>query len=669
MKRPTIRDKSLPGALKQSALWGVLTFLLSAARTGGLYGPWGLADVAVSGGKGRGLWALVGAAAGALVFFDFQTGLRFAASAVLIYCVNMAFCDTKLSRRPGYAPLLAAGSLFLVQSIYLLGRTASQWALCAASSAIAAAVAFAMGEERTDPRLKLLAILSAGAAALSAVRIEGFSPGGVVAAWLALLCGGASSPACAAALGAGVGLCTDFALSSPGLLMAAVCGCGALGASLLRRRPRIMQAVAFCLCAAGAALALDADRPGMTLYESAAGAAAYLLLRRKWLPFTNGETPEKAAAAPAMAAQTAVMKEGAAAFRELYDTMFRSNTPETGENPSVIFDQAAEQVCRGCLLVKRCWQAEYGETYNAFNNACGAMLKRGKAEAEDFPLFFTSRCLHFPELLDAVNRELYAFRLRRQYRTRLEDVRELAEVQYEHLGEALGEGGVTEPEGELPLRCRVGTLLRPKEGETLCGDQLAVFTVGATLYMLLSDGMGSGAAAHAESAMTVRLLRQFLKAGIQPRPALKTINTALTLRCQEGGGFTTIDLMALDRRSGAATLYKYGAAPSYVKKGGTVTRLDAGSLPAGLQDARQPPESTGVQLEPGSVLVMVSDGVTGGDSEDWLRGLLGGWQGGDSQELAQMILAESRRHGGLRDDCAALVLRLEKTDETLEKRV
>ena len=100
-----------------------------------------------------------------------------------------------------------------------------------------------------------------------------------------------------------------------------------------------------------------------------------------------------------------------------------------------------------------------------------------------------------------------------------------------------------------------------------------------------------------------------------------------------------------------------------------MTRLDAGSLPAGLQDARQPPESTGVQLEPGSVLVMVSDGVTGGDSEDWLRGLLSGWQGGDSQELAQMILAESRRHGGLRDDCAALVLRLEKTDETLEKRV
>lgn len=231
----------------------------------------------------------------------------------------------------------------------------------------------------------------------------------------------------------------------------------------------------------------------------------------------------------------------------------------------------------------------------------------------------------------------------------------------------LGSEAAPEPEGAL-LRCRVGTMLRPKEGENACGDQLAVFTAGAMLYMLLSDGMGSGAAAHAESAMTVRLLRQFLKAGIQPASALKTINTALTLRCQEGGGFTTIDLLALDRRSGGAMLYKYGAAASYLKRGSVVTRLDGGNLPAGLQSAHQPPETTGIRLEPGSVLVMVSDGVTS-EGDDWLRELLAQWPVGDSQELAQMILAESRRHGGLRDDCAALALRLEKSAENLPRRV
>ena len=100
-----------------------------------------------------------------------------------------------------------------------------------------------------------------------------------------------------------------------------------------------------------------------------------------------------------------------------------------------------------------------------------------------------------------------------------------------------------------------------------------------------------------------------------------------------------------------------------------MTRLDGGSLPAGLQDARQPPETTNLSLEAGSVLVMVSDGVTGGDGDAWLRTLLEHWPGGDSQELAQMILAESRRHGGLQDDCAALVLRLEKTAENRPRRV
>lgn len=48
--------------------------------------------------------------------------------------------------------------------------------------------------------------------------------------------------------------------------------------------------------------------------------------------------------------------------------------------------------------------------------------------------------------------------------------------------------------------------------------------------------------------MTVRLLKQFLQAGVEPLPALKTLNTALLLRCREGAGFTTIDLLRLDRQ-------------------------------------------------------------------------------------------------------------------------
>lgn len=70
-----------------------------------------------------------------------------------------------------------------------------------------------------------------------------------------------------------------------------------------------------------------------------------------------------------------------------------------------------------------------------------------------------------------------------------------------------------------------------------------------------------------ESALTCRLLRQFLEADIQPEAALTTLNSAMALRGAETGSFTTVDLCVL--RGGEAAFYKFGAAPSYLKKGGS----------------------------------------------------------------------------------------------------
>ena len=168
--------------------------------------------------------------------------------------------------------------------------------------------------------------------------------------------------------------------------------------------------------------------------------------------------------------------------------------------------------------------------------------------------------------------------------------------------------------------------------------------------------MGSGEAAHREAALTVRLLQQFLKAGIDAAPALQTLNSALRLRGENGGGFTTIDLLALEQGSGAATVYKYGAAPSYVKRTGTVSRITAQSLPAGLQT--EPPEATRISLQPGCWFVMVSDGIADESNDEWLQNLLAGWQGRDVNTLVSLILSESCSRKGLSDDCAVLILQL-----------
>ena len=155
--------------------------------------------------------------------------------------------------------------------------------------------------------------------------------------------------------------------------------------------------------------------------------------------------------------------------------------------------------------------------------------------------------------------------------------------------------------------------------------------------------------------MTCRLLRQFLEAGIEAEAALKTLNAAMALRGAETGSFTTVDLCACGP-NGDAVFYKYGAAPSYLKKGGTVRRITGNSWPVGLRGTPAMPDVTRVTLERGSFAVMISDGVADPGRDEWPMDLLAGWQGEDPQALASLILAESARREKLQDDCAVQVL-------------
>ena len=158
----------------------------------------------------------------------------------------------------------------------------------------------------------------------------------------------------------------------------------------------------------------------------------------------------------------------------------------------------------------------------------------------------------------------------------------------------------------------------------------------------------------------ISLCRQFLQAGIDPAPALRTLNTAAMLRCQGGGGFTTIDLACLDRAAARLTLYKYGAAPSYLKHGTAVARYTSDALPSGLERCDPPPQT--VPVSPGTWLVQVSDGVAGEDDQ-WLRDLLTGWDGRSPRALAEEILRQSAQRTDGADDCAVSVLVVEGREE------
>lgn len=333
----------------------------------------------------------------------------------------------------------------------------------------------------------------------------------------------------------------------------------------------------------------------------------------------------------------------------------------TEENPAVIFDRAAEVVCRGCALCELCWNREYISTFNAFNDATPAILERGRAESGDFALHFASRCIHFPQFVAAVNTEVAAHLMRRQYRRRIETERRRTRGQYAQLSELMvqalsaPESEMSE-ENELPYDVAQGSAA--KEGQRVCGDSVTHFKAGGKLHLLLSDGMGSGLEAQRESRLALRLAQQFLTAGIEAECALRTINAALNLRSDEQGGFTTIDLLSLDLTNYRATLSKYGAAPTYIKRHGSVRRLTGSALPAGLQEPGSRVPEVELSLEENTFVLMVSDGVADSGDDKWLQDLLAGWQGSDPDLLVSLVLKECRQRRGGDDDCSALCLYL-----------
>ena len=210
-----------------------------------------------------------------------------------------------------------------------------------------------------------------------------------------------------------------------------------------------------------------------------------------------------------------------------------------------------------------------------------------------------------------------------------------------------------------PLMAVAGVAAAKREGETVSGDTGAWFkSDDGALYVLLCDGMGSGARAGQESSLAVNLLEQFLRAGVPAERAMETVAEALGLRNEEEGGFTTVDLLRVDLFTGETGVYKYGAAPTYVKRGGQVSRVTGSSLPAGLSGQPGSPDVTRLTLSAGDCVLLVSDGVSAGESDLWIRERLAAFDGTSPRELAGALIEESGTRGGAVDDRTALVLRL-----------
>ncbi len=329
--------------------------------------------------------------------------------------------------------------------------------------------------------------------------------------------------------------------------------------------------------------------------------------------------------------------------------------PESGA--AAVFDRATDLVCGRCVMWSQCWQRRSDETYRALCAVAGPMLERGEVLRADFPQEFAENCCRLDELMAAVDRELEGVAGRRQLRSRLREQRTVLSEQYGFLSELLRRtAGDLRPRAspELHYTPELGTGAAGKGGSPVSGDRGACFqTEDGRYYLLLCDGMGTGADAEAESRRAIRMLAGLLRAGQEPRQALETLNGVYILRGD--GSFSTVDLLEASLVTGQATLYKWGAAPSYFKCGKETKKLGTAAPPPGfgVGEAHKAEEFR-LSLREGELLVLLSDGAGGEEAGKRIAA----WGDGAPKSLAAALIGQVQSEG--EDDRTAVALRLRR---------
>lgn len=778
--RESVRRAWRAPELGRCLAWGArlaLGLVLAAGRVLGRCSPFGLALVGACGPGAGGFAALLGAVGGYLLRLGPEEALRYAACSILVFAVSFAFYDLSFYKKAWFMPLAAAclnlltglvtprGQLYLHSAatfstlaaegvLTALGVYAFRAALAllplrreAAPSINGAALAPQEAETTRKQQLCLALLALALLISLAAVKLAGtVSLGRLLALWLTLWAGNAAG----AGGGAAVGLCTGLAMdlvSQDARIYAITFAFSGLTGGLFRKNGRFVSTL--CCVISGAAAALwgweQAD-PVAAVAELAVAGGLFLatpqrLLDRCTALFSNDRAPAAAYAGRAAQRQ---LQDTASAFAQVFSALksaFSAKASETAEDPSVIYDRAANKVCASCALRERCWQSQYQDTHDQLNAVLPHLLDARSASPSSLPQRFRDRCVRLGAFSAAVNEELRAYLLRRQYGRQVDRSRQAVCRQYAQVAEVLEDAAAamaapytlnalktrrlsqflagrdlrcqgavyTDERGRLsllitgtdaaavacapgvsalssvlacplvlvsapteedprvllrqqePLTATVGVSGRKREENTVSGDICSWFKDDSgQLYLLLCDGMGTGREARQESELAADLLEKLLKAGFTPENALKTLDQTFCLRLDEGGGFSTVDLLALDLFSGLASLYKLGSAPSYLRQGGTVRALRAKGLPAGFSPEDGGAANAGpvsMRLGPGDCLILLTDGVFEDQEEDdgRLRELLMRFEGESPAALAEQIVA----HGdGSGDDKTALVLRL-----------
>lgn len=210
-----------------------------------------------------------------------------------------------------------------------------------------------------------------------------------------------------------------------------------------------------------------------------------------------------------------------------------------------------------------------------------------------------------------------------------------------------------------PYRLQIGCAVKAAEEGSVCGDTVsAVSSVNGHGFALISDGMGTGKGAAADSRLTAAVMKKLVCSGFSFDSAIKIVNSALIARSNEES-VASIDAIEVDLMNGEAVFYKAGASCSFVRKGESIATLNKKSLPVGILRGVAFSKAR-FKAQAGDIVVLVSDGVAQKE-EQWLCEALLSWENSNMEELSMHILKLAvLKNQGHADDMTVVAVRVEK---------
>lgn len=323
--------------------------------------------------------------------------------------------------------------------------------------------------------------------------------------------------------------------------------------------------------------------------------------------------------------------------------LLEAETPPVDEEALMV--RAADQACSGCAYRKNCRDSQ------RIRQLAPITLHKPLLSTDELPVI----CRKPGRFLAELHRCQEQLRSIHADRQKQNEYRAAVIQQYRFLSAFL-----QDLSDQLPRKTeQAGKLFTPEVNiysnrpEKDNGDRCVRFSgVGKKYYVMLCDGMGTGLGAVQEGKSGAVLLHRMLSAGYPAEHALRSLNSLCALRNRAGA--ITVDLAEIRLDSGKVTLYKWGAAPSYVASKYGAERLGTASPPPGLSVTDEQEQTEHTSLRRGEWLIMVSDGI--GEREA-LRCCM---EIGDRTpgELAAGMLSYTQI--GSQDDATVVIIRLKQ---------